>query len=142
MHVRVRFRARMKVLTFCQQQNYISPYVCRCSQTAGRNSCSIVSGDVSLFVSTVSTSCREFTSQFGLEFFYTPKTSKTSGKPGCQRQCLFQWPVTGIVASGSGRHGWAPTSSINLYDGGVCVCVRLCMRACMRDVFAIYDNNI
>ena len=26
---------------------YNSPYLCRCSQTAGRNSCSIVSGDVS-----------------------------------------------------------------------------------------------
>ena len=26
---------------------YNSPYLCRCSQTADRNSCSIVSGDVS-----------------------------------------------------------------------------------------------
>ena len=26
---------------------YNSPYLCRCSQTAGRNSCSIDSGDVS-----------------------------------------------------------------------------------------------
>ena len=53
---------------------------------------------------------------------------------------LFQWPATGIVASGAGRHGWEPMNSDNLYggDGGVCVC----MRACMHDVFAIYDNNI
>ena len=55
-------------------------------------------------------------------------------------------------ASGAGHHGWAPMNSANLYggDGGMCVhacmcacaCVRACGRACMRDVFAIYDNNI
>ena len=54
-------------------------------------------------------------------------------------------------ASGVGRHGWAPTNSANLYggDGGVCVCSRMRVRctrvhvhACMRDLFAIYDNNI
>ena len=59
--------------------------------------------------------------------------------------------------SGAGRHGWAPTNCANLHggDGGVCACVcsrfhvRACgacvpMRAneCVRDVFAIYDNNI
>ena len=69
------------------------------------------------------------------------KRSKTSGKSGRQRVCLFQWPATGIVASGTGRHGWAPTNSDNLY-GDVCARARVCMRACMRDVFAIYDNNI
>ena len=55
-------------------------------------------------------------------------------------------------ASGAGLHGWAQTNSANLYsgDGGVCVCVCSRMRvsacvharACVRDVFAIYDNNI
>ena len=51
-------------------------------------------------------------------------------------------------ASGTCCHGWAPTNSTNLYggDGCVCegVCVRSCVRAhaCVRDVFAIYDNNI
>ena len=62
--------------------------------------------------------------------------------------CLFQWPATDIVASGAGRHGYAPTNSDNLYgdDGGMCVCVgggagaHTC--AGMRDVFEIYDNNI
>ena len=99
-----------------------------------------------MFVSTDNTSCHEFATQFGLDFFYTRKTSKTSGKPGRQRQCLFQWPGTGIVASGAGRHGWAtvPSNSDNMCggggdgDGGVCVCVcvrasaRVCMRACLR----------
>ena len=84
-------------------------------------SCSIVSVDVSncsyrLTVHRVTSSRL---------FFYTPKTPKTSGKPGRQRQCLFQWPATGSFASGAGRHGWAPTNSDNLYggDGGVRVCV-------------------
>ena len=132
--------------------------VCRCSQTAGRNSYSIVSGDVSncshrLTVHPVTSS--RISSAY--TFLYT-KTPKTSGKAGRQRQCLFQWPATSIVASGTGRHGWAPTNSDSLYggdgDGGVCVparvcaraCVRAhacaCVRACVRDVFSIYDNNI
>ena len=52
--------------------------VCRCSQTAflldrlGR--C------LKLFVSTDSTCCHEFASQFGLAIFYTQKTPKTSEK--------------------------------------------------------------
>ena len=63
--------------------------VCRCSQTAGRNSCSIVLGDVSNCSYRLTlTSCHEFASQFDLAFFYMQKTLKTSGKPG--RQCLFQ----------------------------------------------------
>ena len=51
-------------------------------------------------------------------------------------------------ASGAGHHGWAPTDSANLYGGDVCVCVlahacaRVRAHACVRDVFAIYDNNI
>ena len=53
---------------------YNSPYLCRCSQTAGRNSCSIDSGDVSkLFVSSDSTSYHEFESRFGLAFFLSAK---------------------------------------------------------------------
>ena len=55
----------------------------------------------------------------------------------------------------AGRHGWAPTNSANLCgggDGGVCVCSRMRVlvhayarvraHECVRDVFAIYDNNI
>ena len=73
------------------------------------------------------------------------KTAKTSGKSGRQSQCLFQWPVTGIVASGAGRHGWAQKNSDNMYgdeDRRVHVHARVCVHACVRDVFAIYDNNI
>ena len=44
-------------------------------------------------------------------------------------------------ASGAGRHGWAPTNSANLYGGGS-VCARVPAHACVRDVFAIYNNNI
>ena len=66
-----------------------------------------------------------------------------------------------MKATGAGRYGWAPMNSANLYGGAfggmcvcvcvfVCVCVRVlahaCARvralACVRDVFAIYDNNI
>ena len=57
------------------------------------------------------------------------KTSKTSGKSGRQHVCLFQWPATGIVASGAGRHGWAPTNSDNLY--GATACARVHVHACV-----------
>ena len=61
-------------------------------------------------------------------------------------------PAVNVI--GAGRHDWAATNSANLYggDGGVCVwmcvlahaCARVRARAhaCVRDVFAIYDNNI
>ena len=51
----------------------------------------------------------------------------------------------------SGRHGWAPMNSANLYgggDGSACVCVlahacaRVRWHACVRDVFAIFDYKI
>ena len=56
-------------------------------------------------------------------------------------------------ACGAVGHGWSHMNSANLYgggsgDGGVCVCViaHACARvrghACVRDVFAMYDNNI
>ena len=70
------------------------------------------------------------------------KTSKTSGKSGRQRLCLFEWPAIGIVASGAGSHGWAPPNSDSQYGGDGGVCARVCGRACVRDVFAIYDKNI
>ena len=62
-----------------------------------------------------------------LQFFNTRKSSKTSWKSDHQRACLFEWPATGIVVSGAGRHGWAPPNSNSLYGGGVCVhtCVRM-----------------
>ena len=105
--------------------------VCRRSQTAGRNSCSIVSGDVS------NGSYR----QFGLAIFLYTKTIQNLGEIGwLARVVYFNDPATGYECqrSGPSRVG-ANESSANLY-GGVCVCsrmrVRACvgMRACVRDV--------
>ena len=87
--------------------------------------------------------------------FYMRKTLKTSGKPGSQCQCLFQWPATSYCHQRSGPSWLAGTDPSNS-DTAVCVCggvcvhafarVRAhacaCMRPCMRDVFAIYNNNI
>ena len=93
------------------------------------------------------------------------KNTQTLGKPGRQCQCLFQWPGTSHCHQRSGplRLGATdPSKSDNLNDGdgGVCglvgarvragACTHVCMRtsvrssvrACVRDVFAIYDNNI
>ena len=64
-------------------------------------------------------------------------------KSGRQRLCLFEWPASGIVASGAGRHGWAPPNSDSLNDGeggDGCVCACMCartrvlarVRACVR----------
>ena len=145
----------------------VRPSVCRCSQTAGRNSCSIVSGDVSncLYRLTVYplTSSR-FSS--GLAFFYMRKTLKTSGKPGRQCECLFQLPATSYCHQRSGPSrltGTDPSNSdtataVCVCVGGGCAhvragecvrpfvraCVHACVRvcACVRDVFEIYDNNI
>ena len=92
-----------------------------------------------LFVSSDSTFCHEFTSQFGLAFFYMRKTSKTSLKSGRQHVCLYEWPATGIVwpASKTGVLGRTDTANS---DGRGWVCA--CVRACVRNVFAIYGNDI
>ena len=85
-----------------------------------------------LFVSTESTSCHELASQFGLEFFMR-KTLKTSGKPGRQCQCLFQWPATSHFISGAARHGWVPqTHLIATTERRWCVwvCARVRTHAC------------
>ena len=86
--------------------------------------------------------------------FYMRKTLKTSGKPGCQ--CLFQWPATSYYHQRSGPSplvGTDPSNSdtvtaVCVSVGDVCArvragaCARMCVRPCVRDVFAIYDNNI
>ena len=121
-------------------------YVCRCSQTAGRNSCSIVSGDVSncsyrLTVHPVTSSHLSST------LFYMRKTLKTSGKPGHQCQCLFQWPAISYCHKRSGPSRLSNTDPSNSDTatavcvwGGVCTRSRGCVRtrvrpfirACMR----------
>ena len=79
------------------------------------------------------------------------KTLKTSGKPGRQCQCLFQWPAISYCHQRSGPSRLAGTDPSNsdtatavCVGGGVCVrtSVRACVHACVRDVFAIHDNNI
>ena len=106
--------------------------VCRCSLTAGRNSCSIVSGDVSNCSYRLTVHLSRVRFSVRPSNFFMRNTSKTSGKSGRAGVCLFEWPATGIVASGAGRHGWAPPNSDILYggdgsDGGVCA--RACVRA-------------
>ena len=117
-----------------------------------RNSCSIVSGDVSnssyrLILSRVRMSVRPSI------LFYMRKTLKISGKPGGQCQCLFQWPATSHCHQRSGPTRLAVTDPSNsdtatyvcaCVRAGACarMCVHACMHACVRDVFAIYDNNI
>ena len=77
------------------------------------------------------------------------KKSKILGKSAGQRVCSFNDPATGYECQ---RSGWAPTNSGDGGDGGdgdggdVCVLPHACARgrahACVRDVCAIYDNNI
>ena len=75
--------------------------------------------------------------------FYTWKTSKISGKSGGQCVCLFQWvadrPLSRQRRKGCAQpwrsHGWAHRNSEQRRS-----CVGVC--ACVRDVFAIYDDNI
>ena len=74
---------------------------------------------------------------------YTRKTSNTSGKSGHQRQCLFQWPATGIVAREAGHHGWA-TDPPNIDNIRRRVCVRACARLhgcvmCLRYTIILFD---
>ena len=86
------------------------------------------------------------------------KTLKTSGKPGRQCQCLFQWPATSYYHQRSGPSRLAGTDPSNgdtatcVSGGGVyafawvsahaCASVRPFVPARVRDVSAIYDNII
>ena len=111
-----------------------------------------------LFVSTHSTSCHEFASQFGLAIFYTRKTPKTSKKPVRPRQCLFEGSSDRpLIASGTGEK-WRNSVTVGRHrpieqrrpeQQRRCVCVYARMRACVHEctrlctcVLAIYDNNI
>ena len=102
--------------------------VCQRSQTAGRNSRSIVSGDAS---------CSVRPSNFFIrEKLPKPQVNRVASlgvDMNGQRPALSQAERAVTV-------GWAPPNSDSLYggDGGVCarvcarVCTRVCARACVR----------
>ena len=73
---------------------------CRCSQTAGCNSCSIISGDVSnwsyrLFVSTAG----PFSHLFGLAIFYRQKTTKNYPENRVFSWMNQRWRQLRLIAS-------------------------------------------
>ena len=85
---------------------YKSPYVCR-------NSCSIVSGDVSLFVSTEGPSTHEFAFQFGLAIFCSRSMSSN---------CVMLVTCSGVTFQRS-IHFLGTTLSTSTYSP-VCHCSR------------------
>ena len=109
-----------------------------------------------LIVSSESKSCHEFASQFGLEFVLYAKKNLSliqsrphvvyfNGSP--TDHCLAS------VESGAPNHdgliGRTDTANSDGRGGvgvgvlaSVSVCARACVHACVRDVFAIYDNDI
>ena len=54
-------------------------------------------------------------------FIYAKKTLETSGKPGRQCQCLFQWPATSYCHQQSGPSRLAGTDPSNS-DTATTVC--------------------
>ena len=97
-----------------------------------------------LFVSTDSTSCHEFASQFGLEFFYMRKTPKTIANTP-SHTLLFIWmkqlPAFQRRQKGSvnfvmvGRTDQSNSDNQNGDGSGLvcaCVCAHACVRACMH----------
>ena len=120
-----------------------------------------------LFVSTASTSCHDFASQFGQYFFFIrehpppPNTIANTESP--RVVYLNEAPTSHCLASFEKgalrqlRHGWAHRTIEQRRRWGCvpvreCVCACACMHACVRDVFAIYtiiifdqadnDNNL
>ena len=80
-----------------------------------------------MFVS--SETCLEFASQFGLAIcLYAKNIQNLGGNRVASAYFFLMTLLPPMNANGAGRHGWAPTNSINLYggNGGVCVCVCVC----------------
>ena len=100
-------------------QNYsiiLNKSLCRCSQTAGRNSCSIVSVDI--ISQTVRINCRSFLSRVRISirhatFFISEKHTQKSAKRESPRDCSLEWASdrSRLIASdppkqrGNCRHG-------------------------------------
>ena len=76
---------------------YNSPYVCLSQLANCRSQCLLdrLGRCLKQFVSTERTSCREFASQFGLDFFLTRKTPKSSGKPVARTIVYLNEAATG-----------------------------------------------
>ena len=107
--------------------------VCRCSQTAGRNSCSIFSGDGS--------NCSYRLSRVRISvqpsiFFICEKHSKPRGNRATSASVYFNGKRPAIVTSGAARHSWlAQTHRIAVRRRRcVCGCVYVCTRSrgCVR----------
>ena len=110
-----------------------------------------------LSVSSDSTLCHVFTSQFGLANFFREKL-QTPRLNRVARTSVYKWPATGIVWPASKRVRPTTTESWlgarthrkqrSWVGVGVCVfasvsvCARACVHVCVRDVFAICDNDI
>ena len=110
-----------------------------------------------LFVSSESTSCYEFASQFGLAIVLYAKNTQNIGETGSTARVLIWMKQRPAIDSQRNRRKRSltpsrsgatdPSNSDNMNgDGGVCLCVcaRACARvfACVYDLLAIYDNTI
>ena len=73
----------------------VSLSVSRRSQTAGRNSCSIVSGNVSNCSHRLTVYPVTSSRQFGLAFFYTRKTLIKLSRRAVPEQVSIEWPSDG-----------------------------------------------
>ena len=97
---------------------------------------------LTVIVSSESTSCHEFAFQFGLEFFYTRKNPNY--RKGRVARALFISMSCRSASVSPASERVRPTMTVSWLGapiqrtatvvGGVC--------ACVRDVFAIYDDNI
>ena len=120
--------------------------VCQRSQTAGRNSCSFVSGNVSNCSHRLTVlSCHEFASQFGLAFFIREQLPKSLGNRVASASVYFnESPIGHCLASvgkGAPNHdgvivGRTETANSDSRVWGVRVreCARVCasVRECAR----------
>ena len=121
--------------------------VCRSLQTAGRISCSIVSGDVSNCSYRLQLSCHEFASQFGLAILVRAKNTQNLLETGSPARVFIWMKRRPAIDRQRNRRKGAltpsplsatdPSNSDNLKgDGGVRVrvpvLVRVRVRACVR----------
>ena len=103
-----------------------------------------------MVVSTDSTCCHEFTSQFGLDIFLYAKNTQSYREYRVAHATVYlNGPATGHSTPTKRDVNFVmvertdPSNYDNQNGDGIgLVCVRVCVCACVRDVFAIYDTNI